>query len=199
VFRAPPGSESGACIPRGDSGTWESQWFPCVKSGTGVSTRGEDSRRGEEALASHTSLGVQGTQSKRRDTRSRGRRGRPERPRDGPLAVVADHSVCLAAHTSGGLKSHATRGPGLRSKRGGNASLAEGREGFGRQGASREGGSEGLAEHHRVVIKGGPPRGWNRSAKDGAWSSLHDGGAGAWIPPRRTTVCAGATVAKTCV
>ena len=25
VFRTPPGSESGACIHRGDSGTWESQ------------------------------------------------------------------------------------------------------------------------------------------------------------------------------
>jgi hypothetical protein len=34
--------------------------------------------------------------------------------------------VCLAAHTSGGLKSHATRGPGLLSKGGGNASLAKG-------------------------------------------------------------------------
>src|SRR5215831_2565122 len=28
VFRIPPGSESGACIQKGDSGTWESQWFP---------------------------------------------------------------------------------------------------------------------------------------------------------------------------
>jgi hypothetical protein len=66
--------------------------------------------------------------------------------------------VCLAAHTSGGLKSHATRGSGLLSKRGGIASLAEVGEGFGGQGASREGGSEGLAEHHRVVIKGSDPK-----------------------------------------
>jgi hypothetical protein len=65
--------------------------------------------------------------------------------------------VCLAAHTSGGLKSHSTRGPGLISKSGGNASRAEVRCGFGRQGASREGGSEGLAETHRVVIEGGHP------------------------------------------
>ena len=48
-----------------------------------------------------------------------------EGPRDEQLAVLADHSVCLAAHVSGGLKSHSTRGPGSISKGGGNASLAE--------------------------------------------------------------------------
>jgi len=39
----------------------------------------------------------------------------------GPL-----HSVCLAAHVSGGFKSRSARGHGLISKGGGNASLAEG-------------------------------------------------------------------------
>src|ERR1700746_3371136 len=34
-------------------------------------------------------------------------------------------SVCLTADVSGGLKSHSARGPGLISKGGGNASLAE--------------------------------------------------------------------------
>ena len=37
----------------------------------------------------------------------------------------------------------------------------------------------------------------NRSAKDGEWSSLHYAGEGVWVPPRRTTVCAGDTVGKT--
>jgi len=37
----------------------------------------------------------------------------------------------------------------------------------------------------------------NRSAQDGEWSSLHYEGEGAWVPPRRTTVCAGDTVGKT--
>src|SRR5467141_1998170 len=36
----------------------------------------------------------------------------------------------------------------------------------------------------------------NRSAKDGAWSSPHYGDEGAWVPLRRTKVCAGDTVAK---
>jgi hypothetical protein len=36
----------------------------------------------------------------------------------------------------------------------------------------------------------------NRSAQDGEWSSLHYGGEGAWVPPRRTRVCAGDTVGK---
>ena len=52
----------------------------------------KDSRRGEEAPASHTSpLGREGTQRKKSDARYRGRRGRTERPRDGLSAVLADH------------------------------------------------------------------------------------------------------------
>jgi len=64
--------------------------------------------------------------------------------------------VCLAAHVSGGLKSHSTRGPGSISKSGGNASLAEAIS-FGGQGVHREVRSEGLAENHRVVINGSHP------------------------------------------
>jgi hypothetical protein len=41
-----------------------------------------------------------------------------------PISSQRGHSVCLAAHVSGGLKSHSTRGPGLISKGGGNASPA---------------------------------------------------------------------------
>src|SRR5437763_16009128 len=29
---------SGACLQRGSSGTWESEWSPCVESGGGVPT-----------------------------------------------------------------------------------------------------------------------------------------------------------------
>ena len=36
----------------------------------------------------------------------------------------------------------------------------------------------------------------NRSAKDGAWSSPHYGDEGAWVPLRRTKVCADDTVGK---
>jgi len=36
----------------------------------------------------------------------------------------------------------------------------------------------------------------NRSAKDGAWSSPHYGDEGAWVPLRRTKVCASDTVGK---
>jgi hypothetical protein len=36
----------------------------------------------------------------------------------------------------------------------------------------------------------------NRSAKDGAGSSPHYGDEGAWVPLRRTKVCAGDTVGK---
>ena len=53
---------------------------------------GKDSRRGEEAPASHTSLlGRDGTQRKTSDARDRGRRGRTERPRAGLSAVFAEH------------------------------------------------------------------------------------------------------------
>lgn len=36
----------------------------------------------------------------------------------------------------------------------------------------------------------------NRSAEDGAWSSPHYGDEGAWVPLRRTKVCADDTVGK---
>ncbi len=32
VLRTPPGSKSGACTHRGNSGTWESRLFPCQDS-----------------------------------------------------------------------------------------------------------------------------------------------------------------------
>ena len=57
VCRTPPGSESGACVHRGDSGTWESHMVSLGHiRGRSADRHGEDSRRGEEASASHTSL-----------------------------------------------------------------------------------------------------------------------------------------------
>src|SRR3989442_15725049 len=35
VSRTPPGSESGACLQRGNSGTWESHLSPCALPGVG--------------------------------------------------------------------------------------------------------------------------------------------------------------------
>src|SRR5947208_15825459 len=35
VRRTPPGSESGACLHRGNSGTWESHVSPCQTPGVG--------------------------------------------------------------------------------------------------------------------------------------------------------------------
>ena len=94
VSRIPPGSESGACIHRGDSGTWESQWFPCRKSGVGVPTdEVKTPGTGRRLSPPRRALQEQGTQSKMSATRYRRRRGRTERPRDRPLAVLADHST----------------------------------------------------------------------------------------------------------
>jgi hypothetical protein len=94
VSRTPPGSESGACFHRGDAGTWESQGSPWVIAGVGVPTDevqapGVARRRPPRTRALHN----QGTQSQRRDPRHRGRRGSTERPRDGLLAVLAEHST----------------------------------------------------------------------------------------------------------
>jgi len=85
---------SGACRQRGDSGTWESQWSPWVQSGRGgptveVKTPGVERKRQPFTRA----FRQKGIQRKRRDTRYRGRTGRTERPRDGLLAVLAEHST----------------------------------------------------------------------------------------------------------
>lgn len=63
-----------------------------------------------------------------------------------------------------------------------------GKAGVGGQGVRREAESEGLEEKYRAVIKGAAPT-MNRSAKDGARSSLHYGGEGALIHPSYQGVC----------
>jgi hypothetical protein len=69
-------------------------WSPWVTSGVGVptvavQTPGVERRRPPRTRA----LRDQGTQSQRRDPRYRGRRGSTERPREGPVAVLAEHST----------------------------------------------------------------------------------------------------------
>ena len=94
VFRTPPGSETRACSHRGNLETWESQWFPCVESGVGVPTvEVKTPGAGRRLSPLRRAFHKKGTQRKRSDARYRGRRGRTERPRDGPLAVLADHST----------------------------------------------------------------------------------------------------------
>ena len=58
----------------------------------------------------------------------------------------------------------------------------------GGQGVHREVESEGFEEKYRAVIEGATPL-MNRSAKDGARSSLHYGGEGALTHPSYQGVC----------
>ena len=90
--RTPPGSESGACFPRGDAGTWESQASPWGIAGVGVPT-GEGKTPGVARRRPPRLRAVRehGPQSQRRAPRPRGRSGSTERPRDGPGAVFAEH------------------------------------------------------------------------------------------------------------
>lgn len=62
------------------------------------------------------------------------------------------------------------------------------RQTTGGQGVHREVESEGLEEKYRAVIEGATPL-MNRSAKDGARSSLHYGGEGALTHPSYQGVC----------
>lgn len=96
VCGTPPGSKSGACVQRGNSGTWESQcvswWEIRLRS---AARRGKGSRRSEGRLAPPRRAVCVSTRDTKQTstTRYRGRTGRTERPRDGPLAVLADHST----------------------------------------------------------------------------------------------------------
>ena len=67
-------------------------------------------------------------------------------------------------------------------------SLLYSRETTGGQGVHREVESEGFEEKHRAVIEEATLK-MNRSAKDGARSSLHYGGEGVLIHPSNQGVC----------
>jgi len=117
VRRTPPGSESGACRQRGNSGTWESHWSPCGESGGGVPP-GEGKTPGaarklqprQRALWRTT----KGTQSQRREARYRGGSGRPERPRAGLWAVGAEHRTDGREPDAPGWQGGAPRSQGPR-------------------------------------------------------------------------------------
>ena len=91
VSRTPPGSESGACLQRGNSGTWESHLSPCttypevgdrVTKGPGV-TWGLPP--GHEPVRETTNDGKQ--------ARYRGSERQAKHPETGRVAVVAAHST----------------------------------------------------------------------------------------------------------
>ena len=93
VSRIAPGSESGACMQRGDSGTWESQWCPCRASGIGVpASEAKTPGAGRRLVPLRRTSHEQGTQSKTSATRYRRRTGSTERLRERLLAGLADHS-----------------------------------------------------------------------------------------------------------
>lgn len=72
------------------------------------------------------------------------------------------------------------------------------RETTGGQGVHREVESEGLEEKYRAVIEGATPL-MNRSAKDGARSSLHYGGEGVLTHPSYQGVCGWHGMEDVCV
>jgi hypothetical protein len=89
VCRTPPGSESGACLHRGNSGTWESHRAPCESPGMGDRVTkspgvGWALRPGHEPCGETTNEG---------STPGIGERATSEEPREGQVAVVASHTT----------------------------------------------------------------------------------------------------------
>ncbi len=89
VRRTPPGSESGACLHRGNSGTWESQLSPCrpyPEWGTGC----------PKALAwsggFDPATSPQGQHVRAAASQVSGRERQAKRPERGRMAVFAAHS-----------------------------------------------------------------------------------------------------------
>jgi hypothetical protein len=88
--RTPPGSESGACSHRGNSGTWESYLSPCCIPGLGDRvTKGPGVILG----ASTRTRACKGDHKRTEAGKVSGRRATSEAPRDGEVAVVAAHST----------------------------------------------------------------------------------------------------------
>ena len=88
--RTPPGSESGACLQRGHSGTWESHLSPCSSAGNGGPAyqrpwRGSGASTGRRA--------GNGYHERWKPARYRGRERQAKRPERDRVAVVASHST----------------------------------------------------------------------------------------------------------
>ena len=90
VCRTPPGSEGGACLQRGSSGTWENHLSPCTiprwgdraTTGPGVTW---GFRPGHEPYGDTTNT--------RKQARYRGGERQAKPPETGRAAVVAEHST----------------------------------------------------------------------------------------------------------
>ncbi len=109
VDRTPPGSESGACVQRGNSGTGESRLFPDPETGTGDRLLKSPGVGGPLPPAGEP----QGT----RNQGSRpgiGKRAKSEAPRDGQAAVLAKHSTDgrqeVSRSGTWGTEAHGTHG-----------------------------------------------------------------------------------------
>src|SRR5713226_2687037 len=91
VPRTPPGSESRACIPRGDVGTWENHLSPCDMPGEGDrATKGPGVAWGLppgcEPMGDTTNV----TEARKVSGSER----RAQRPETGREGVVAEQSPC---------------------------------------------------------------------------------------------------------
>ncbi len=90
VRRTPPGSESGAWVQRGNSGTWESHLSPCFIPGMGNRVTKSPGvtwgfRPGHEPYGDTTNT--------RKQARYRGGERQAKHPEMGRAAVVATHST----------------------------------------------------------------------------------------------------------
>ena len=90
VSRTPPGSESGACVHRGSSGTWESHLSPCTSAGKGGPA---DQRPWRGPGASTGRRAGNGDHERWKPARYRGRERQAKRPERDRVAVVAAHST----------------------------------------------------------------------------------------------------------
>jgi hypothetical protein len=90
VRRTPPGSESGAGLPRGNAGTWESHRSPCHRPGSGDRvTTGPGVRRGAATRA----RARKGHHKRTEARKGLGSERQAKRPETGRVAVVAAHST----------------------------------------------------------------------------------------------------------
>ena len=90
VRRTPPGSESGAYLHRGNSGTWESHRSPCLQTRTGGPG---DQRPWRGRRASTRPRAQPGRHERAEASKVSGSERRAKRPEMGRMAVLAEHST----------------------------------------------------------------------------------------------------------
>ena len=89
-YRTPPGSETRACIHRGNLGTREIQMFPCV---TTIRLMGAGQPMRRNPGAGKGVLQPDQRAKVKEQTRYRGRTAKSEQSRNGHPEVLADHST----------------------------------------------------------------------------------------------------------